>query len=377
MTSLLPEVDPDGLLEYSVVFTDRSLNHMSQTFQQVMRDISATLKDVYNADAVIVVPGGGTYGMESVARQFATGRKCLVIRNGFFSFRWSQIIDMGGLTDESTVLQARQSAAGPQAPFVPPAIDEVTDTIRSEKPDVVFAPHVDTSSGIILPDEYIRTVAEAVHEHGGLFVLDGVASGCVWVDLKACGVDVLITAPQKGWSSSPSSALVMLGESALERVGTTTSKSFALDLRKWLDIMRAYENGGHAYHATLPTDALKTFRDNMLETCSHGLETMREKQWELGKKVRQLLQSHGFRSVADEGYQAPGVVVYYTDDPDIQNGSKFRAQGLQIAAGVPLMCGEPADFRTFRVGLFGLEKLRDTDRAVAPLSEALDRITGT
>ena len=377
MTSLLPEVDPDGLLEYSVVFTDRSLNHMSQTFQQVMRDISATLKDVYNADAVIVVPGGGTYGMESVARQFATGQKCLVIRNGFFSFRWSQIIDRGGLTDDSTVLQALQSAAGPQAPFVPPAIDEVTDTIRSEKPDVVFAPHVDTSSGIILPDEYIRTVADAVHEHGGLFVLDGVASGCVWVDLKAGGVDVLITAPQKGWSSSPCSALVMLGENALERVGTTTSNSFALDLRKWLDIMRAYENGGHAYHATLPTDALKTFRDNMLETCSHGLETMREKQWELGKKVRQLLQSHGFRSVADEGYQAPGVVVYYTDDPDIQNGSKFRAQGLQIAAGVPLMCGEPADFRTFRVGLFGLEKLRDTDRAVAPLSEALDRITGT
>lgn len=377
MTSLLPEVDPDGLLEYSVVFTDRSLNHMSQAFQQVMRDISATLKDVYNADAVIVVPGGGTYGMESVARQFATGRKCLVIRNGYFSFRWSQIIDMGGLTGDTTVLQARQSAAGPQAPFVPPAIDEVTEAIRAEKPDVVFAPHVDTSSGMILPDDYIRTVAESVHEHGGLFVLDCVASGCVWVDLKASGVDVLITAPQKGWSSSPCGALVMLGENALERIGTTTSTSFACDLRKWLDIMRAYENGGHAYHATLPTDALKTFRDNMLETCSYGLETMREKQWELGQKVRELLESHGFRSVAGEGYQAPGVVVYYTDDPDIQNGSRFRAQGLQIAAGVPLMCGEPADFRTFRVGLFGLEKLRDTDRAVAPLAEALDRITST
>ncbi len=377
MTSLLPEVDPDGLLEYSVVFTDRSLNHMSQTFQQVMRDISATLKDVYNAAAVIVVPGGGTYGMESIARQFATGQKCLVIRNGFFSFRWSQIIDMGGLTDETTVLQARQSAAGPQAPFVPPAIDEVTAAIRSEKPDVVFAPHVDTSSGMILPDEYIRAVTEAVHEHGGLFVLDCVASGCVWVDMKASGVDVLITAPQKGWSSSPCGALVMLGEVALERVGKTTSNSFACDLGKWLDIMRAYENGGHAYHATLPTDALKTFRDNMMETCSCGLETLREKQWELGKKVRELLESHGFRSVAGEGYQAPGVVVYYTDDPEIQNGSKFLKLGLQIAAGVPLMCDEPADFRTFRVGLFGLEKLRDTDRAVAPLAEALDRITGT
>ena len=375
MTSLLPDLDPDGLLEYSVVFTDRSLNHMSQTFQRVMRDISATLKDVYNADAVIVVPGGGTYGMESVARQFAPGRKCLVIRNGFFSFRWSQIIDMGGLTDETIVLQARQSAAGPQAPFAPPPIDDVTDAIRSEKPDVVFAPHVDTSSGIILPDAYIAAVAEAVDEHGGLFVLDCVASGCVWVDMKASGVDVLITAPQKGWSSSPCCALVMLGGSALERIGKTTSNSFACDLRKWLDIMRAYENGGHAYHATLPTDALVTFRDNMLETCSYGLETMRGKQWELGTKVRQLLQSRGFRSVADDGYQAPGVVVYYTDDPEIQNGSKFREQGLQIAAGVPLMCGEPSDFRTFRVGLFGLEKLRDTDRAVAPLAEALGRIT--
>lgn len=376
MTSLSPDVDPDGLLEYSVVFTDRSLNHMSQTFQQVMRDISATLKDVYTADAVIVVPGGGTYGMESVARQFATGQKCLVIRNGFFSFRWSQIIDMGGITDDTTVLQARQSAVGPQAPFAPPFLDDVTDAIRSEKPDVVFAPHVDTSSGIILPDAYIRAVAEAVHEHGGLLVLDCVASGCVWVDMKASGVDVLITAPQKGWSSSPCCALVMLGGNASERIGKTTSTSFACDLRKWLDIMRAYEHCGHAYHATLPTDALKTFRDNMLETLSYGLETMREKQWELGTKVRQLLQSHGFRSVADEGYQAPGVVVYYTDDPEIQNGSKFRAQGLQIAAGVPLMCGEPSDFRTFRVGLFGLEKLRDTDRAAAPLAEALDRITG-
>ncbi len=377
MTSLLPDVDPDGLLEYSVVFTDRSLNHMSQTFQQVMRDISSTLKDVYNAAAVIVVPGGGTYGMESVARQFATGKKCLVIRNGFFSFRWSQIIDMGGLTDETTVMRARPRTAGPQAPFAPPAIDEVTAAIRSERPDVVFAPHVDTSSGMILPDEYIRAVAEAVHEHGGLFVLDCVASGCVWVDLKATGVDVLITAPQKGWSSSPCGALVMLGENALERIGHTTSNSFACDLRKWLDIMRAYENGGHAYHATLPTDALKTFRDNMLETCSLGLETMREKQWKLGTAVRELLESHGFKSVADEGYQAPGVVVYYTDDPEIQNGSKFVSEGLQIAAGVPLKCDEPADFRTFRVGLFGLEKLRDTDRAVAPLAEALDRITGT
>lgn len=375
MTSLLPDVDPDGLLEYSVVFTDRSLNHMSQAFQQVMRDISSTLKDVYNAAAVVVVPGGGTYGMESIARQFAAGQECLVIRNGFFSFRWSQIIEMGGLTDDVTVIKARPKEEGPEAPFAPPAIDEVVSAIRAKKPGVVFAPHVDTSSGMLLPDEYISAVGEAVHEIGGMFVLDCVASGCVWVDMKACGVDVLITAPQKGWSSSPCGALVMLGETALERVGETTSDSFACDLRKWLDIMRAYEKGGHAYHATLPTDALKTFRDNMLETCSRGLEPMREKQWELGRKVRELLEIHGFRSVAEKGYQAPGVVVYYTDDPGIQNGSKFLEFGLQIAAGVPLKCDEPEDFRSFRVGLFGLDKLHDTDRAVRPLAEALDRIT--
>ncbi len=377
MTGLLPDVDPDGLLEYSVVFTDRSLNHMSQAFQQVMRDISSTLKDVYNAAAVVVVPGGGTYGMESIARQFATGRKCLVIRNGFFSFRWSQIIDTGRLTDETKVIKARQSSAGPQAPFAPPPIDEVTAAIRAEQPDVVFAPHVDTSSGMLLPDDYIKAVTEAVHEYGGMFVLDCVASGCVWIDMQTCGVDVLITAPQKGWSSSPCGALVMLGETALERLGETTSDSFACDLRKWLDIMRAYENGGHAYHATLPTDALRAFRDNMLETCSRGLETMREKQWELGGKVRALLESHGFRSVAAEGYQAPGVVVYYTDDPGIQNGSKFVAQGLQIAAGVPLQCDEPEDFKSFRLGLFGLDKLQDTERTVDSLSEALDRVLKT
>lgn len=374
MTGLLSDVDPDGLLEYSVVFTDRSLNHMSQAFQQVMRDISSTLKDVYSASAVVVVPGGGTYGMESIARQFARGKKCLVIRNGFFSFRWSQIIEMGGLTDEVTVVQARQKVKGPQEPFAPPPIDEVVGAIRTKKPDVVFAPHVDTSSGMMLPEDYINAVAEAVHEHGGLFVLDCVASGCVWIDMKACGVDVIITAPQKGWSSPPCAALVMLGETALERVSETASDSFSCDLRKWLDIMRAYENGGHAYHATLPTDALRTFRDNMLETCDRGLESMREKQLELGTKVRRLLEGHGFKSVADEGFQAPGVVVYYTDDPGIQNGSKFIPLGLQIAAGVPLKCDEPEDFRSFRLGLFGLDKLSDTDRAVRPLAEAFERI---
>ncbi len=374
MPGLLPDVDPDGLLEYSVVFTDRSLNHMSKTFQGVMNDISGTLKTVYNAEAVVVVPGGGTYGMEAVARQFATDRKCLVIRNGFFSFRWSQILEMGGIDSETIVMKARPQGDGPQTPFAPAPVDEVTATIRRERPDIVFAPHVETSSGILLPDDYVRAVADAVHSVGGLFVLDCIASGELWVDMQACGVDILISAPQKGWSSSPCSALIMLGKEARERIAETTSSSFACDLRKWLDIMQAYENGGHAYHATMPTDALKGFRDTMLETGGYGFEKVRAEQIELGRRVRELLQGRGFTSVAAEGFQAPGVVVSYTDDPDIQNGSKFMQQGLQIAAGVPLMCDEPESFRTFRLGLFGLDKLHDIDRTVTHLNAALDRI---
>jgi len=377
MPGLLPDVDPDGLLEYSVVFTDRSLNHMSHTFQKVMNDISSTLKAVYNADGVVVVPGGGTYGMESVARQFATGGKCLVIRNGFFSFRWSQILEMGGIASETIVVKARSQSDGPQAPFAPAPLDELVSRIETERPGVVFAPHVETSSGMLLPDSYVRAVADATHSVGGLFVLDCIASGELWVDMRACGVDILISAPQKGWSASPCSALVMLGSAAMERIGNTTSSSFACDLRKWLDIMRAYENGGHAYHATMPTDALKKFRDTMKETKANGFENVRLEQLELGRKVREMLESRGFRSVAAEGYQAPGVVVSYTDDAEIQNGKKFLEQGLQIAAGVPLMCDEPEGFRTFRLGLFGLDKLNNIDRTVDYLSAALDRITGS
>ena len=374
MPGLLPDVDPDGLLEFSVVFTDRSLNHMSQAFQQVMRDISQTLKDVYQAEAVAVVPGGGTFGMEAIARQFATNNKCLVVRNGFFSFRWSQIIDAGGLALDTTVIQARRPADGPQAPFAPPPVEEVVAAIRAGKPDVVFAPHVDTASGLLIPDDYIRMIADAAHEHGGLFVLDCVASGCAWVDMKTCGVDVLLTAPQKGWSSTPCAALVMLGETALERCRQTTSSSFACDLRKWLDIMSAYEGGGHAYHATLPTDGLKQFRDTMLDTVAMGLETAREKQWELGLRVREALENRGYASVAAEGFKAPGVVVSYTGDAAMQNGSKFLPLGLQIAAGVPLMCDEGEDFRSFRLGLFGLDKLQDIDSTVARLESALDQL---
>jgi aspartate aminotransferase-like enzyme len=375
MPGLLPDVDPDGLLEYSVVFTDRSLNHMSQTFQGVMRDISAMLKSVYNADAVVVVPGGGTYGMEAVARQFAHGRDCLVIRNGFFSFRWSQILEMGDIARNTVVMKARTQSAEPCSPFAPAPIEEVVAEIEEVRPAIVFAPHVETSSGMLLPDDYLKAVSTAVRGVGGLFVLDCIASGDLWVDMRDIGVDVLISAPQKGWSASPCSALVMLGERALDRIAETTSSSFACDLKKWLEIMQAYENGGHAYHATMPTDALKKFRDTMLETAEYGFDAVREEQWALGNQVRQLLESRGFVSVAAKGFQAPGVVVSYTDDPEIQNGSKFLAQGLQIAAGVPLMCDEPEGFMTFRLGLFGLDKLHDANGSTARLAAALDGIS--
>jgi aspartate aminotransferase-like enzyme len=374
MSKQYPHVDPDGLLEYSVVFTDRSLNHMSQRFQQVMRDISANLKDVYNAAAVAVVPGGGSFGMEAVARQLATDQTCLVLRNGWFSYRWSQIFAAGKIPAREIILKARQQGSGAQAPFVPAPLEEVVATIEQEKPALVFAPHVETASGIILPDNYLRAVADAVHSVGGLFVLDCVASGAVWVDMQQCGVDVLISAPQKGWSASPCAALIMLSAAAVAKVQSTQSSSFAADLNKWLQIMQAYENGAHAYLATMPTDALVRFRDSLLETRQIGLELMRDRQWELGNKVRALMAAKGFASVAAEGFAAPGVVVSYTTDPDVHNGKKFIAQGLQTAAGVPLMCDEPADFRTFRVGLFGLDKWQNVNQTVAYLEQALNSL---
>ena len=374
MPGLLPDVDPDGLLEYSVVYTDRSLNHMSGAFQQVMRDVSTMLKDVYAADAAVVVPGSGTFGMEAVARQFATGKRCLVIRNGWFSYRWTQIFEMGGIPAASTVLKARFAGDGPQTPLSPAPIDEVVATIRAEKPDVVFAPHVETSAGMMLPDDYLRAVAEAVHEHGGLFVLDCIASGTIWVDMRDTGVDVLISAPQKGWTGTPCCGLVMLSERALAKLPETTSTSFACDLRKWLEIMQAYENGAHAYHATMPTDGLRTLRDVMRETLAVGRERVRQGLLELGQRVRATLERHGYRSVAAPGFQAPGVVVSYTDDDGIRTGRRFAELGLQVAAGVPLMCDEPEGFKTFRIGLFGLDKIADVDRTVSTLERALDAL---
>lgn len=371
---LLPHIDPDGLLEYSVVFSDRSLNHMSHRFRDVMKYLSTTLKRTYGAEGVAVVPGGGTYAMEAVARQFGTGRRCLVIRNGFFSYRWTQIFDAGRIPGESTVLRARPAWDGLQSPFAPPPVDAVVDAIREWRPDVVFAPHVETSSGIILPDDYLGAVGAAAREAGAVFVLDCVASGAIWVEMGKSGVDVLISAPQKGWSGSPCAGLVMLGPEALDRMDASANTSFSCDLLRWLQVMRSYEAGGHTYHTTMPTDALRLSAEAMADTEAFGFGRARRRQFELGSRVRGLLAERGFPSVAAAGYEAPGVVVCHTGDPAVQSGSRFAAAGLQTAAGVPLMCGEPEGFRTFRLGLFGLDKLGRVDRTVENLEGALDRM---
>ena len=372
MPGLLNHVDPDGLLEYSVVYTDRALNHMAQRFQRVMQEVSATLKQVYGARSAIVVPGSGSFGMEAVARQFATGKKVLIIRNGWFSYRWSQIFEMGAIPAAATVLKARRTGEGVQAPFAPAPIEEVVAAIRREQPDLVFAPHVETSAGMMLPDDYLRTVADAVHAHGGLFVLDCVASGAMWVDMAASGVDVLVSAPQKGWSSTPCAGLVMLGDAARERIDATTSSSFSMDLKKWLSIMETHEKGQNAYHATLPTDSLAQLRDAMQETAAMGFDAARNAQAAIGQRVRALLEARGIASVAAQGFQAPCVIVSYTGRSDFQNTQAFIKQGLQIAAGVPLACDEGSDFKSFRIGLFGLDKLKNPDRTVASFERALD-----
>lgn len=377
MASFQTGPDPEGLREYSVVFTDRALNHMSAAFQQVMRDLSQMLRETYTAEAAVLVPGGGTAAMESVARQLAPGQRCLVVRNGWFSYRWSQILEMGGLGAATTVRKAAPLEPSPQAAWAPPPVREVAEAIAESGIELVFAPHVETSAGMLLPDPYLRELAEAVHANDGLMVLDCVASGALWVDMAALGVDVLISAPQKSWSATPSTGLVMLSPAALARVEATQSSSFALDLKQWLGIMRAYEGGGHAYHATLPTDGLRHFRDAMLETRAFGLERARERQLALGRRVRGSLAARGFASVAAEGFAAPGVVVCHTRIDAIHSGAAFAERGIQIAKGVPLMCGEDESFKTFRIGLFGLDKLGDVDGTVAHLEAALDTIAAS
>ena len=376
--ALFDDVDKGGLLEYSVVFNDRSLNSMSKGFQGVMRDLSAGLKSAYNAEAAILVPGGGTFGMEAIARQFGTDARCLVIRNGWFSFRWSEIFEKGRIASDTKVLYARQQTGGDgsntRQPFAPAPLAELQQQIADYGPDVVCAPHVETSAGMILPDDYIAGIAEAAHKAGAIFVLDCVASGALYVDMKALGVDVLLTAPQKGWTASPCAGVVMLGKGGLERIAATTSTSYAADLKKWLTIMQAYEGGGHAYHATMPTDGLRQFRDALHETRDIGFADVKQAQIDLGAKMRALTESYGFVSVAADGFKAPSVIVNFTDDPDLKSGKKFMEQGLQIAAGVPLEVGEPDDYMSFRIGLFGLDKLMNIDRTVASFEDALKKI---
>ncbi|WP_352259207.1 aminotransferase class V-fold PLP-dependent enzyme [Psychrobacter sp. TB55-MNA-CIBAN-0194] len=374
MTALRQDIDPNGLLEYSVVYTDRALNHMSKVFQQVMNDLSSDLKSVYNADAVVIVPGAGTYGMEAVARQLANDEDCLIIRNGWFSYRWSQILEKGKIAQSTTVLTAHREEGDSPKPFSPVDIDEAVAKIKAEKPAVVFAPHVETSSGIILSADYIKALSAAVHSVGGLLVIDCIASGCVWLDMQDLGIDVLISAPQKGWSSTPCAGLVMLSDAAIKKVDSTESDSFSLDLKQWLNIMRAYENGGHAYHATMPTDSLRQFRDTILEAKKVGFDTLYDAQWELGNRIRQVFADKGIESVAAKGFEAPGVVVVYTDRDDMHKGSAFAEAGMQIASGVPLKVGEPDNFKTFRLGLFGLDKLTDIDGAVSRFESALDKV---
>lgn len=368
------DVDPDGLLEYSVVFTDRSLNHMSQRFVGVMQDVIDVLRTTYRAEDVAVVPGGGTYAMESVARQLATGRRCLVVRNGLFSYRWSQLLEMGAISSDVTVCAARPVDESPQSAWQPAPIDEVVAAIASRRPDVVFAPHVETASGMVLPDDYLRALATATHDAGGLFVLDCIASGALWVDMHELGVDVLISAPQKGWSGSPCAGYVMLGERGRAAVESNTSTSFAADLGKWLSIADAYREGQAPYHATMPTDALAHNATLMRETRDRGLDALRSAQVDLGTRVRELLAARDLPSVAADGFAAPSVVVVHTEDPGLRTGARFKEVGVQVAAGVPLHCGEPDSFSTFRLGLFGLDKLGDVEGTVSRLANALDQM---
>ena len=375
MPALRQDIDPNGLLEYSVVYTDRALNHMSKAFQEVMNDLLSNLKTVYNAEAAVIIPGSGTYGMEAVARQLTIDEDCLIIRNGWFSYRWTQILEKGKFAKSSTVLTAeREDDGDAPKPFAPVAIETAVAKIKADKPAVVYAPHVETSSGIILTADYIKALSEAVHSVGGLLVIDCIASGCVWLDMKDLGIDVLISAPQKGWSSTPCAGLVMLSDAAIKKVENTESNCFSLDLKQWLTVMRAYENGGHAYHATMPTDSLRQFRDTINEAKEIGFDKLCDAQWELGNRIRKVLEDKGIESVAAEGFKAPGVVVSYTERDDMHKGSAFAEAGMQIAAGVPLKVGEPDNFKTFRLGLFGLDKLTDVDGAVERFEKALDKV---
>lgn len=354
---------------------------MSKPFQQIMRDLNDLLKTTYNADKVAIIPGSGTFGMEAVARQFATNEHVMVIRNGWFSFRWTEIFDMGNIPTSHTVLKAQpvENSSDPTCPHVqyaPHPIDEVIEKINAERPAVLFAPHVETSTGMILPDDYIRKAAQAVHDVGGLFVLDCIASGAIWCDMKDLGVDVIISAPQKGWTGPACAALVMMSSRAEERMAETNETSFSMSLKRWSAIMDTYEKGGFGYHTTMPTDGLRDFHEISVETLRFGMPELKEAQLELGKEARTMLESRGLTSVAAEGYAAPGVLVYYSpggqDNPAMMN--RFKDHGLQIAMGVPWRIDEPEGLKTFRLGLFGLDKMGDIPKCVGTLGTALDAV---
>jgi len=369
-----------GLKEFSVVYTDRALNMMSDEFVKVMQDISATLKKVYNAKHTAIIPGAGTYAMEACARQFGVGKKVLVIRNGYFSYRWTDIFTRCNIAKgEETVLKACPGEEADQPHYIPMPVEKVLAVIKSEKPDAVFAPHVETSVGMILPDEYIKRVAEAVHEVGGVFVVDCIASGTIWLDMEDLGVDALISAPQKGWSGPCCVGIVALSDRGYARVQERDCNSMVTNLKMWCHVMSEYEAGRFKYYTTLPTDALRTFRDVMLETEAFGFAKAKEAQARLGREVRAELLKKGFKGVPIPKFQSPGVVVVYI--PKEMAGrnffQEFKAQGVQIAGGVPWKLGEPATRgpkQTFRIGLFGLDKIMNVDATVKSLTAVVDNI---
>jgi len=393
-------VQASELKEYSVIYTDRAKNLMAGSFSQAMTDISTELCSVYNAHKCVMIPGSGTYAMEAVAGQFARHKHeadyspCMVIRNGYFSFRWSDIWSFVyppacARSPELIVLKAQPTNNEPdnKPQFAPPALEDVVAEIKAKKPCVVFAPHIETSAGIVLSDDYVRSLAAATHDAcpDAIFVLDCIASGNRWTDMQALGVDVLITAPQKGWTGPACVGIAMMGERACEIMAKQNAvspkgHSFSCNLAKWAGVADAYaQPGGFMYHTTLPTDSLMVFRDVIMETKEFGYEQCEERMCQLGDGIRNVLESRGFKSVAAPECAAPTVVVSYNrQDEDAAILGKLKGEGIQVAGGVPLKIDEPWDGfaapPTFRLGLFGLDKLKNVDHTVAVFEGALDKV---
>jgi aspartate aminotransferase-like enzyme len=374
--------------EYSVVYTDRVFNLMSPVFQEAMVTVSTELKACYKAAACVLIPGSGTYAMEAVARQFAWKKSVVIVRNGYFSYRWSDIMHVCELPAHETVIQAKPVDATEARPqLAPPSIESVVAAIREHKPALVCAPHVETSTGILLSKDYIRALSAATHEVGGLLCIDGIAAGMVWLDMVELGVDVYVTAPQKGWTGPACVGIAMLSEAGVKAAKHSQSNSFCCNLAQWLVVMDEYENKekkgpGFKYYTTLPTDAIMQFRDRILETKKIGYETTQKNMEELGRRVRAELAQRGFKSVAADGWGAPGVVVVYSHIDGAV--AKFKGAGLQIAGGVNWMLGQdkwahPIDptTATFRLGLFGIDKVQNVTECVTRLTKAVDSIVAT